>query len=605
MAELSKAQKNSLDAMSEIFFGLCKRIDSPVSLACWLLYKYGEHEQLARKKVEPLHYHTMPSFREDYLVVSYLSKWQGLVTGLDLEGEALGGFAAAELKCLETNKRLKDALRGSFDPRVEPVITLAVRKIGDILGPLKYIKALEKCGWGKGATSTLSSEVANLVRKIDPAMGRISVTRRALPLLRIMMEADPCWASAVLKRDVAGPYTLLPTVFDVVEGNKVTTVPKDATKDRTIAAEPTGNIFLQLGVGKLLRSILRKRCGIDLDDQTNNQRYAKIGSETGRYATLDLKSASDTVSKELVKQLLPYEWFELLESLRSPKGRIEKGDWFEYEKFSSMGNGFTFELETLIFYALAVAVAQHLGCAGRVLVYGDDLIVPTEADQLLREVLLYCGFDVNPKKSYATGNFRESCGRHYWNGVDVTPIYQKEIFHQQEGKRKTRFLLEEGYRCANRLIRLALRRGHLRWLDAELEGAWRAARRVFGFESDIRHAVPLCSQDDDGLALALEELEHYYISASRHGMVKLPVLAFRPTRRKVPPMYQGALLAYWLRQSGGEVVKSESYSFLRLDDFADPVYSQPFEGKIAVRRRGYYVSRRRMYPRGTLNVAWL
>jgi len=610
MAELAEQKDPNQFAMSQIYLAMCKRVDSPVSLGCWLLYKYGEHEQLARKKIEPVHYHTGHRFRDDYLVTSYLSKWKGLKTGLDTEMEALGGFATAEIQCRATNERLRSCLRGDFNPRVEPIITLAVRKIGDILGPLNWSKALDECGWGKGATSTLKGEDANLVRKIDPAMGQISVTRRALPLLRIAMEADPSWAQAILKRDVQGPFTLLPNVFDVVRGNRVTTVPKDATKDRTIAAEPTGNIFLQLGIGKLLRKVLKKRCGVDLDDQRPNQRYARIGSITGEYATLDLKSASDTVSKELVKQLLPFEWFELLNSLRSPEGEVGPGNWVEYEKFSSMGNGFTFELETLIFFALAVAVAQHLGCRGRVLVYGDDVILPVQADALYREVLLYCGFEVNTKKSHATGHFRESCGRHYWAGHDITPVYQKELFFRETKDKKTgntvnRLLLEESYRCSNRLIRLALHRGHDKWLDSQIESAWRASRRVFGFETKVRHVVPLGAEDDDGLMLPLEEALNHKLGPARHGMIKLPVLSFRPKQLNVPQLYQGALLAYWLRQSGRNVISRESSPFLRKSDLADPVDGTSFEGKVAVRRRGIYVSRRRLYPIGTMNVAWM
>jgi len=602
MAEPSKSRSKDLLAMGEIYFALCKGVDSPVSLCCWLLYKYGEHEQLARKKVQPDNYHTSDSFRDDYLVVSYLSKWKGLVTGIDQKAVALDGFAAAELQCKQTNERLRKSLRGDYNPRVEPIITLAVRKIGDILAPFNPMDAMRMCGWSGGSTATLSGPDANIVRKIDPAKGRISVTRRALPYLKLQIEADPAWVQAILRKEVDGPVSLLPDVFGICEFNRITTVPKDATKDRTIAAEPTGNIFLQKGVGNLLRLILRKRCGVDLDDQRPNQRYALLGSKSGRYATLDLKSASDTVSKELVKQLLPFEWFELLDQLRSPKGILD-GEEIEYEKFSSMGNGFTFELESLIFYALAVAVVQHLGCSGRVLVYGDDIVIPSEADATLREILLYCGFQVNSEKSYATGYFRESCGSHYWLGRDVCPVYQKEVFFKKERK-KFRFLLEEGYRCSNRLIRLALRRGHLQWLDARLEGSWRAARRVFGFNPKARHVVPLDSETDDGLALPNDELRYYFRASSNWRFV-LPVLSFRPLKRAVCPDEQGALLAYWLRQRGECLFSEEGRSFLRSYELQAPVNDTPFEGKIAVRRRGNYVSRRRMYPIGTMNVAWL
>lgn len=572
--------------MGEVYFALCKSVDSPVSLACWLRYKHGEHLQLAEKRIKPAEYLHLSDFRDDYLVVSYLSKWTGLDTGVDKEKVALEAFASSESKCKETNRRLKDAASGvKFNPAVEPVLLLAQQKIADVLGPLRWIDALECVGWGKGATATLKGAEANLVRKIDPGMGRISVTRGALDLIVLLIESDPCWASAILKKDVVGPFSLLRSqVFEIVPGNKITTVPKDATKDRTIAAEPTANIFMQLGVGRLIRRRLLKRCGIDLDDQGPNQRAALRGSAGSGEATLDLKSASDTVSKELIEQLIPCEWLILLKSLRSPKGTIDGSNWFEYEKFSSMGNGFTFELETLIFWALAVATLQHHGYKGRVLVYGDDVILPSEAYTAYSEVLSYCGFEVNSKKSFSDGYFRESCGGHYWNGHVVTPVYQKESIWSDR-----KVVLPEAYRCANRILRLAYGRGHRRWLDRTLEKCWLAIRRVYGLQKP-RHAIPIDTEGDDGLALPREELLHY-ISPTRTTREREPVyhryscevLSFRALELDVPEFYQRALLSYWLRHNP----------------------SEPFEGRVAVRRRGFYVSRRRQYPIGTSNVVWL
>lgn len=620
--KLQKPEEIDVQSMGEIYFALCKAVDSPVSLGCWLRYKYGEWVELASKKVSPSDYTSLPRFRDDYLVVSYLSKWKGLPTGIDREAVAIEGFAASEIQCRKTNERLRNAQRGDFNPRVEPILLLAQLKIAHILEGVTYSDALGRCGWGKGATATLKGAEATLVRKIDPGKGRISVTRRAAQYLLLQLNSDPAWMSQLARAEVLGPYSAVPRLcLEIVEGNRVTTVPKDATKDRTIAAEPTGNIFLQLGVGKAMRKALRKRCGIDLDDQSRNQYYAYVGSLTDEYATVDLRSASDTISTELVKQLLPLQWSGLLDSLRSPKGKVGSGEWFVYEKFSSMGNGFTFELETLLFYAIAASVVQHLGLTGRVLVYGDDIILPGRAYPLLTETLVYCGFEVNPNKSYGQGPFRESCGKHYWLGVDVTPVYQKETFWEKRDG-ENRLVLPEGYRCANRILRLAARRGHLRWFDDTLHPMWRGSLRVFGFDRHVRHVVPWDAEGDDGLALPWEDLLDH-VSSVKHGLVKLPVLSFKPAKIWVSPDEQGAILAYWLRQSAsgstialcsapskedaiwpwcGETRRSDLIRSV-VDLLADD--SQPFAGKLVVRRRGNYVSRRRMYPIGTLNVAWM
>jgi len=123
--------------------------------------------------------------------------------------------------------------------------------------------------------------------------------------------------------------------------------------------------------------------------------------------------------------MLPPDWFDFLSDLRSPKGRFgtEERLW---AKFSSMGNGYTFELETLIFYALSLSVCEylHLGTS-KVSVFGDDILVPSRAAPLLLDVLSFSGFVPNWKKTFISGHFRESCGGNYFKGVDVRPFHLK------------------------------------------------------------------------------------------------------------------------------------------------------------------------------------
>jgi hypothetical protein len=159
---------------------------------------------------------------------------------------------------------------------------------------------------------------------------------------------------------------------------------------------------------------------------------AQIGSNDGSLATIDLSSASDTVAREVVRFLMPESWYERLDLCRSKVGELD-GKWLRYEKFSSMGNGFTFELETLIFWGLAIACVRSCGLeTDKVRVYGDDIIVPVDAYDFLVEVLSYCGFTTNSSKSYKSGAFRESCGKDYFNGHEVRPFFQKEYLNGVE-----------------------------------------------------------------------------------------------------------------------------------------------------------------------------
>lgn len=169
---------------------------------------------------------------------------------------------------------------------------------------------------------------------------------------------------------------------------------------------------------------------MDLDDQALNQALAYEGSLRGELSTLDLQSASDTLSLETVRALLPPDWFDLLYDLRSPCYK-ENGKVKTYHKFSSMGNGFTFELESMIFYAIAKAVSQK----GLVSVYGDDIIVDRSATDKVHTALKEMGFELNTSKSYSDSEFRESCGTDFFMGEDVTPVYLKEypyVSHTQK-----------------------------------------------------------------------------------------------------------------------------------------------------------------------------
>lgn len=206
-----------------------------------------------------------------------------------------------------------------------------------------------------------------------------------------------------------------------VEGNVLFTVPKNSEIDRVACKEPDINMFLQRMLGKQIRARLL-RVGVNLNDQRVNQELARIGSITNGLMTIDLSSASDSVTTNLVRRLLPSAWFEAMNSVRSPFTNVE-GTLHQNEMFSSMGNGFTFELESLLFYSITRAVSYFTGVRGRVSVYGDDIIAPAAISTELVAALCFCGFTTNEAKSFTDGPFRESCGKHWYAGRDVSPIY--------------------------------------------------------------------------------------------------------------------------------------------------------------------------------------
>jgi hypothetical protein len=186
--------------------------------------------------------------------------------------------------------------------------------------------------------------------------------------------------------------------------------------------EPEINMLLQKSVGNHIRRRL-KVFGVDLNDQTVNQNLARV-AVSKKLATIDLSSASDTITKQLVINLLPFEWWSLLDDLRVKSTTMkEQNELHKLEMFSSMGNGFTFELESLLFYAITRVVCWKSGIRGRISVFGDDIIAPVAVVKRLQRVFSFLGFTMNPKKTHFTGLFRESCGKHYYGGLDISPFY--------------------------------------------------------------------------------------------------------------------------------------------------------------------------------------
>lgn len=208
----------------------------------------------------------------------------------------------------------------------------------------------------------------------------------------------------------------------VVANNKISFVPKTAKTNRVIAIEPMLNGLVQKGIDEVMRKHLLRQ-GLDLRDQGKNQEMARLGSlddSDDGFVTIDLKSASDSISTELVRYLIPYDWFRLLDRTRSKCYELN-GVIYDYKKFCSMGNGFCFPLETLIF--AAAAFACNAGIPGHdFVVYGDDIIVRKKHASRLIDLLYHWGFKINSDKTFLEGPFRESCGADWFGGKDVRPF---------------------------------------------------------------------------------------------------------------------------------------------------------------------------------------
>lgn len=367
-------------------------------------------------------------------VLAYFGKRDDIDIGADRETAAREKFLAAERACAVTNGRFRSLEGGHgtvFHPFVHSVLHGAIRKISRMLGECPTLDMIRP-RLGPGATTRTPKKNA------CPAVKLASTPACSTNFW------DPADGLATIN---IGPEEVN-TVSVSIDDAKLAFVPKNFKTKRAICTEPSLNGMFQLGLGDYMASRL-KRVGIDLKDQSANQRAALYGSISGESATLDLSSASDTVSIGLVRHLLPPDWYSLLMRLRS-RSMVDTVNgvkqYYSLEKVSSMGNGFTFPLETTIFWALASSVVEILDSRTRirVLVYGDDIIVPTTCATALAFVLSEVGFTTNPKKSFWTGNFRESCGADYVLGTSVRPVFVTDALTGGDLFRLHNFFLAKG-----------------------------------------------------------------------------------------------------------------------------------------------------------------
>lgn len=377
----------------------------------------GDYSRFAITDVE-----AVATFRQ---IFALFQKVDFLDLGIDKELVAYRKFREAEQACHETNTFFRKLEHGSACaiPRLQVLLSKAQSSIRYILGGVPNFDRLPFV-FGPGATTTIKQEKANLQMKLaeQPTCSENLARSAYLPAF---LREFPGWLNEHQSFEYPSLDGYITAVIDVrLSTSKLVFVPKTAETHRTIMTQPTLNSILQLGVGNYMSRRLKKYAGIDISDQSLNQRLARAGSITGDLATIDLSSASDTISYGLVKYLLPEAWLNLLGGLRCPDYTV-KGSKTPHrlEHFSAMGNGFTFPLETLIFYALARAVC---GSGSTVAVYGDDIIVPSAKFDEVTWLLRCCGFTPNKLKSYASGPFRESCGADYFFGFDVRPVYLKQ-----------------------------------------------------------------------------------------------------------------------------------------------------------------------------------
>ena len=228
---------------------------------------------------------------------------------------------------------------------------------------------------------------------------------------------------------------------------RVITVPKTFVKPRIIAIEPTCMQFTQQAVlGSLVPALEQDSFlspFVGFSDQTPNRVMAEMSSLDQELATLDLSEASDRVTNQHVLDLIGprYPFFrDAVQACRSRKADVPGHGVIRLAKFASMGSALCFPFEEMVFLTIIFSAMESQEPStrftrkdisrfvGKVRAYGDDLIVPVEHVQCVIDWLDSFGMKVNVNKSFWNGMFRESCGKEYYAGTDVSLVRVRRLF---------------------------------------------------------------------------------------------------------------------------------------------------------------------------------
>jgi hypothetical protein len=329
-------------------------------------------------------------------------------------------------------------------------------------------------------------------------------------------------------------------------------VPKNWKTARTINMEPTSYQWAQQGV-RLWYEHFLKHCWlaghIQLARQEANQEAACAGSLGFGIDTLDLSAASDSVAWKLVKAIFPAGVLKHLAATRTSLVELPDGTILEVSKYAPMGSALCFPVQSTIYSAiiLMVSFAQLYGKDWRVpgslddvdialawkhayakpftlrrgsgyipfRVYGDDIACDERVTSNVIAALSDLGFKVNTEKSFrGLQAFRESCGKRYFHGADVSPMIFK---CGQITKRVETDVLAGLIDQANRAGEygyVSLRRHLIQFiLYADIKGVQRRGK-------DRRNPILFSSDRDESMALLHDQpvnkhLKHRYYDGDR------------------------------------------------------------------------------------------
>jgi len=325
------------------------------------------------------------------------------------------------------------------DARLDPSYMEDFRRMSDMLFGEVFAKVDRDIHWGRLQPKHGPGAVADRLSSNGKYNMRTWTTR----LQPVMPAEEFLIPNQSFKADLGRGINFLEPGAELPV--RVITVPKTLKTPRIIAIEPAAMQYAQQALlGSILSAISEDGFlsrVIGFDDQDPNRGMARQGSLSGDLATLDLSEASDRVSNQHVRAMLR-DYPDLLRAVdaaRSRKADVPGERVMRLAKFASMGSALCFPFEAMVFLTvILLGIERELSAPlsrddivtryrKQVRVFGDDLIVPVDNVLSVVDELENFGFRVNISKSYWTGRFRESCGREYYEGQDVSIVKVRQV----------------------------------------------------------------------------------------------------------------------------------------------------------------------------------
>lgn len=448
---------NLSDVTNDVRLLILEALDLPHSLALCMCLKYNQFDELYRLLGEPLPldakknllpYESISEYRAFFQANALFSKADDLPALPGLAEKALQDFLDCEQLNRETNIRFLTKAVSS------PLIYQTSQIITDILGNYSELDMAQNLRFGPGVSSSCRGSMATLAHKLE---ADITCTPRSREIVERTF------------KHFFQYYYLLKPISSAEQYNIFTTVPKTFKQERGICIGQHGNIIVQLAYGAQLRQKF-KRC-VDLNKAADFHQYL-VEKKWREIATIDLKSASQMIARRAVQAVWPEQWLSVMDDLREEYTKLPDGSLNYNQHYSAMGNGFTFEMESILFYSLAKAAMLNAGLNWKYLsIFGDDIIVDKECAPTVIKALEEFGFIPNVDKTYLDGPFKESCGVDTLRGRNIRPIFLRNLTN---GKR-----YEVLYTLANNIARMAVNSGDGLCLDARFYRAWvRVVREI-------------------------------------------------------------------------------------------------------------------------------